>query len=114
MCNFFCPFADNYLEKKGGELFIQANKLQTLVDKQGQDGPKYTVKIDDDFQYGQNEERTERFLVFHDKNNRPYQVRSFTMIRQTALRLELAPLRRATRHVTWKPSHWVGSQHGLR
>ncbi|EEU36793.1 uncharacterized protein NECHADRAFT_80984 [Fusarium vanettenii 77-13-4] len=70
-----CRFTVSSSEKKGGELFIQANKLQTLVDKQGQDGPKYTVKIDDDFQYGQNEERTERFLVFHDKNNRPYQHR---------------------------------------
>ncbi|KAL2683446.1 hypothetical protein Neosp_007916 [[Neocosmospora] mangrovei] len=67
-------------EKKGGELFIQANKLQTLIDKQGQDGPKYTVKIDDDFQYGQNEQRSERFLVFHDKNNRPYQHRFVTQL----------------------------------
>jgi len=39
------------------------------------DGYKYKVQVTDEFQYGQNSERTFRFLVYHDKSNKPYQHR---------------------------------------
>ena len=38
-------------------------------------GMKCTLKVDDRFQYGQNSEKTMRFLVLHDKSNKPYQHR---------------------------------------
>lgn len=34
-----------------------------------------TLKVDDRFQYGQNKEKTMRFLVLHDKSNKPFQHR---------------------------------------
>ncbi|KAF5000371.1 hypothetical protein FGRMN_1839 [Fusarium graminum] len=62
---------------KRGQLFIQASKLGDLWDKRDQKGDKnwITVQVGDAFQYGQNEDRTDRFLVYHDKSNRPYQRR---------------------------------------
>ncbi|KAF7557641.1 hypothetical protein G7Z17_g616 [Cylindrodendrum hubeiense] len=70
-----CRFTVTSSERKDGQLFIQASKLQALIDKQDRDGPMIAVKVGDDFQFGQNQGRTERFLVFHDKNNKPYQHR---------------------------------------
>ena len=36
---------------------------------------KCILKIDQSFQYGQNKEKTVRFLVLHNKSNKPYQHR---------------------------------------
>lgn len=38
-------------------------------------GDHLTVQVNEEFQYGENSDHNKRFLVFHDKNNRPYQAR---------------------------------------
>ncbi|KAK7428262.1 hypothetical protein QQZ08_005159 [Neonectria magnoliae] len=65
-----------------GPIFIQANKLSDFRRKQN-GGPYVTVIVDSEFQYGQDKDRTRRFLVFHDKDHRPYQHRFAHSILQT-------------------------------
>ncbi|KAL6712884.1 hypothetical protein ACLMJK_009596 [Lecanora helva] len=55
-------------------IFVQISKLEELKNKKF-DGDKLTFKVDDSFQYGQKKDGTKRFLVYHDKNNKPYQHR---------------------------------------
>ncbi|MCJ1264292.1 hypothetical protein MMC22_004163 [Lobaria immixta] len=67
----------NKTSNNGGEtgiIFVQASKLAEFKNKKI-DGDEFTFKIDDSFQYGQKKDGTDRFLVYHDKNNKPYQHR---------------------------------------
>ncbi|KAI4608964.1 hypothetical protein J4E80_008709 [Alternaria sp. BMP 0032] len=68
----------NYTVKSGGEsdgvIYVQTDKLDDLKAKKI-DGGDYTFRVDESFQYGQNQEQTKRFLVFHNMNNWPYQHR---------------------------------------
>ena len=57
-----------------GVIFVQANKLDEFKAKKTA-GEEFTLEIDDSFQYGQDKALTKRFLVYHDKGNKPYQVR---------------------------------------
>lgn len=54
-------------------IFIQKSYLDALKNKKAP-GDDLTVIVDDSFQYGQNKEKTKRWLAFHDKNHKPYQV----------------------------------------
>jgi hypothetical protein len=57
-------------------LFVQQHMVKALLDKcagQGQD--KCTVEDTSAFQYRQDNDKTNRFLVFHEKTNKPYQHR---------------------------------------
>ncbi|KAJ3545018.1 hypothetical protein NM208_g2717 [Fusarium decemcellulare] len=56
-----------------GVIFVQANKADEFKAKSS--GDDITVIVDDKFQYGQNKELTKRFLVYHDKEHKPYQHR---------------------------------------
>ncbi|KAL8791671.1 MAG: hypothetical protein Q9195_005754 [Heterodermia aff. obscurata] len=55
-------------------IFVQASKLDELKNKKI-DGDNVTLKVDDSFQYGQKKDGSKRFLVYHDKDNKPYQHR---------------------------------------
>ncbi|KAK0542935.1 hypothetical protein OC845_006379, partial [Tilletia horrida] len=75
-----------YTDKNGtkgtGTIFVQGDdfavwqkfsaKIRVVPD--GEKDHDY-IKVDDDFQYGQNKDGSMRFLVFHDKRNTPYQHR---------------------------------------
>ncbi|KAJ0122135.1 hypothetical protein J7T55_002647 [Diaporthe amygdali] len=70
-------YVSKYTNKSGnGEdlVFVQASKLNELAAK-SQGDEKYTLVIDDAWQYGQQKDGSKRFLVYHDKNNKPYQHR---------------------------------------
>ena len=54
-------------------IFVQASKLDEFKNRKI-DGDALTFKVDDSFQYGQKKDGSKRFLVYHDKNNKPYQV----------------------------------------
>lgn len=54
-------------------IFIQKSYVDSLKNKKVS-GDDLTVVVDDSFQYGQNKEKTKRWLAYHDKNNKPYQV----------------------------------------
>ena len=56
-----------------GLIFIQANKLNELAAK-AEGTERYTFTIDGSWQYGQKKDGTGRFLVYHDKANRMFQV----------------------------------------
>lgn len=55
-------------------VFVQASKVNELAAK-SQGDEKFTFVIDDSWQYGQQKDGSKRFLVYHDKNNKQYQVR---------------------------------------
>ncbi|KAI4912509.1 hypothetical protein J4E90_005913 [Alternaria incomplexa] len=68
----------NYTVKSGvddasGLIFVQADKVDEFKSKKT-DGEDLTVTVDESFEYGQNVDMTKRFLVFHNTDNRPYQV----------------------------------------
>lgn len=54
-------------------IFVQKSYLDTLKDKKVS-GEDFTMIVDDSFQYGQDKNKTKRWLVYHDKNNKAYQV----------------------------------------
>ena len=54
-------------------LFISSKFVDQVKKKCAGDTCK--LKVDSTFQYGQNKEKTVRFLVLHDKSNKPYQHR---------------------------------------
>ncbi|MGB3514374.1 MAG: hypothetical protein WBA93_35215 [Microcoleaceae cyanobacterium] len=65
-----------------GSLFIQLGLADSFFDNCKEDESTnplvsggYKIQVDNDFQYGQNNEKTLRFLVYHDKSNKPYQHR---------------------------------------
>ncbi|MCT7979822.1 hypothetical protein [Laspinema olomoucense] len=69
-------------KQANGSLFIQASLANSFFEKGQKDessdnlvngGSK--IQVDDAFQYGQNNENTLRFLVYHNKKNKPYQHR---------------------------------------
>ncbi|RGP72663.1 hypothetical protein FLONG3_6671 [Fusarium longipes] len=68
------PFFNRDKGNEEGVIFVQKNYIESLRSKQGY-GDDLTVVVDDSFQYGQNKERTKRWLAYHDKNNWPYQWR---------------------------------------
>ena len=55
-------------------LFI-AKPLADAIKTANCKGAKCTIKVDGRIQYGQNSEKTMRFLVLHDKSNKPFQHR---------------------------------------
>ncbi|KAL9608380.1 MAG: hypothetical protein Q9167_006777 [Letrouitia subvulpina] len=55
-------------------IFVQASKLDEFKNKKI-DGDSLTFRVDDSFQYGQKKDGSKRFLVYHDKKNKPYQHR---------------------------------------
>lgn len=69
-------------KQASGSLFIQLGLADSFFEKCSQDESSnplvkggYKIQVDDAFQYGQNNEKTLRFLVFHNKDNKPYQHR---------------------------------------
>ncbi|KAM0490333.1 hypothetical protein ACHAP8_011665 [Fusarium lateritium] len=68
------PFFNTDNSNEEGVIFIQKSRLDALKAKQGP-GDDLTVIVDDSFQYGQNRDKTKRWLVFHDKNNQAFQLR---------------------------------------
>lgn len=54
-------------------IFIQKSYLEALKSKRAP-GDDLTIIVDDSFQYGQNKEKTKRWLAFHNKKNEAYQV----------------------------------------
>ncbi|KAG9187008.1 hypothetical protein G6011_10116 [Alternaria panax] len=68
----------NYQVKSGGNLdgviYIQTDKVDEFKSKKT-GGDEFTLTVDNTFQYGQNKEQTKRFLVFHNKDNKPFQHR---------------------------------------
>jgi len=57
-------------------VFIQQDLAQNLLAGcEGAASTTCTVTVNSDFQYGQDKEQTIRFLVYHDKSNKPYQHR---------------------------------------
>ncbi|KAF5667072.1 hypothetical protein FHETE_5775 [Fusarium heterosporum] len=68
------PFFNKDQGNEESMIFIQKSYLDALKNKKAP-GDDLTVVVDDSFQYGQNKEKTKRWLAFHDKNNKPYQWR---------------------------------------
>jgi len=66
-------FADGETEPEG-VLFIQTSYLQQFKNKAAGDKEKFTITVDDSFQYGQKKGGTGRWLIYHNKDNKPYQV----------------------------------------
>ncbi|MDY6782558.1 MAG: hypothetical protein SW833_08430 [Cyanobacteriota bacterium] len=69
-------------KQASGSLFIQLGLKKAFFSKckvEDSDivpGDKeYKIQVNDDFQYGQNNEKSLRFLVYHNKSNKPYQHR---------------------------------------
>ena len=69
-------------KEASGSLFIQLGLADLFFGKCSEDESSnplvkggYKIQVDDAFQYGQNNEKTLRFLVFHNKDNKPYQHR---------------------------------------
>jgi hypothetical protein len=69
--------ADGETEAEGA-LFIQTSYLQQFKDKAVGGKEKFTIMVDDSFQYGQKKGGTGRWLVYHDKEHKPFQVSSLT------------------------------------
>jgi len=62
--------------EKSGLLYIQKNMLDAFKAKQVTSQKEITFKVDDSFQYGQDRAQKNRWLAFHDKSQKMYQVRS--------------------------------------
>ena len=60
--------------EKSGLLYIQKNMLDALKAKQVTGHKEITFKVDDSFQYGQDSAQKNRWLAFHDKSQKMYQV----------------------------------------
>lgn len=56
-------------------LFVQKSLAQNLLNKCQAKENECTAIVDENFQYGQDNEKTFRFLVYHNKSYRPYQHR---------------------------------------
>ncbi|MCC5605387.1 hypothetical protein LC612_00880 [Nostoc sp. CHAB 5834] len=57
-------------------LFVQKNLVDELLEEcEDKTAKKCMVKVNNDFQYGQDRDKTSRFLVYHDRGNKPYQHR---------------------------------------
>lgn len=69
-------------KEASGSLFIQLGLADEFFKKCQKDESSnplvsggYKIQVDEAFQYGQNNEKTLRFLVYHNKANKPYQHR---------------------------------------
>jgi hypothetical protein len=69
-------------KEASGSLFIQLGVADSFFKKCEEDKSTnplvsggYKIQVDEAFQYGQNNEKTLRFLVYHNKANKPYQHR---------------------------------------
>ncbi|KAJ4246064.1 hypothetical protein NW762_013809 [Fusarium torreyae] len=68
------PFFNKDQGNEESVIFIQKSYLEALKGKKAP-GDDLTVIVDDSFQYGQNKEKTKRWLAFHNKKNEAYQWR---------------------------------------
>ncbi|KAH7224368.1 uncharacterized protein BKA55DRAFT_697204 [Fusarium redolens] len=68
------PFYNRDQGNEESVIFIQKTYLDSLKNKKVP-GDDLTVIVDDSFQYGQNKEKTKRWLAYHDKKNEAYQWR---------------------------------------
>ena len=69
-------FTDDTVPSQGDEqsiLFIQKDYVDSFKGKKT-GGDDFTVIVDDSFQYGQNQQKTQRWLAYHDKSMKAYQV----------------------------------------
>ncbi|KAH7148076.1 hypothetical protein DER46DRAFT_666534 [Fusarium sp. MPI-SDFR-AT-0072] len=66
------PFYNRDQGDEESVIFIQKTYLDSLQNK-SVPGDELTIIVDDSFQYGQNREKTKRWLVYHDKKNQAYQ-----------------------------------------
>ena len=55
-------------------MLFMSEAMALVMQEQCKNG-KCQMKVNSKFQYGQNKEKTMRFLVLHDKSNKPYQHR---------------------------------------
>ena len=69
-------------KEASGSLFIQLAFVDSFFEKCSEDESSnplfkggYKIQVDEAFQYGQNNEKTLRFLVYHNKANKPYKHR---------------------------------------
>ncbi|KAI4687488.1 uncharacterized protein J4E88_003077 [Alternaria novae-zelandiae] len=83
---YVCNYTITSDRRKGvtGLLYVQTDKLEEFKSKKT-DGEDITFTVDETFQYGSNDDVTIFFLVFHDKDNKPFQHR---FIKETISRLE--------------------------
>ncbi|KAM0297365.1 hypothetical protein ACHAPM_009898, partial [Fusarium culmorum] len=65
------PFFNKDNSKEESVIFIQKSYLEALKSKRAP-GDDLTIIVDDSFQYGQNKEKTKRWLAFHNKKNEAY------------------------------------------
>jgi hypothetical protein len=91
--------------EKSGLLYIQKNMLDAFKTKKVTDQNEITFKVDDSFQYGQNSAQKNRWLAFHDKSQKMYQVCSILFFCISLIAAEyllvvltLAPLHRKHAH----------------
>ncbi|KAK1658843.1 hypothetical protein BDP55DRAFT_373145 [Colletotrichum godetiae] len=68
------PFI-NKSQDQESVLFIQTNYLDAFKKKQAAGETEFTVVVDTSFQYGQNDEKTSRWIVYHDKSMNAFQWR---------------------------------------
>lgn len=64
-----------FVEQKMADKFMKAAKKVETNKESLFKSSAYTITINEDFQYGQDKEKTIRFLVYHDKNENIYQHR---------------------------------------
>ncbi|PTD05166.1 hypothetical protein FCULG_00000111 [Fusarium culmorum] len=64
-------YTDSTIGKEESVIFIQKSYLEALKSKRAP-GDDLTIIVDDSFQYGQNKEKTKRWLAFHNKKNEAY------------------------------------------
>ncbi|KAF4334949.1 hypothetical protein FBEOM_11206 [Fusarium beomiforme] len=69
------PFIIKDKANEESVIFIQKSYLDSLKSKKVSGADDLTVVVDDTFQYGQNKEKTRRWLAFHNKKNEAYQWR---------------------------------------
>ena len=60
--------------ENSGLLYIQKNMLDAFKAKKITGQNEITFKVDDSFQYGQDKAQKNRWLAFHDKSQKMYQV----------------------------------------
>jgi len=73
ICKYTNITQENQPEHEG-VIYVQQSKLDEFKSK-AKDGDKFTIQVSDQFQYGQEKGEKNRWLVYHDKGNKPYQHR---------------------------------------
>lgn len=74
--NYAAVAAVNKSSKDVFPLFVQKERIDKLLAQSECDaGGDCVAQVSNDFQYGQDKKKTERFLVYHNKLNKPYQHR---------------------------------------